>query len=184
MPCPWGLLSYTHLQMKKLITEEQIKKRLKELGAEITTDYRGTVPVFIGVLKGVLFFLPDLLRNINLTMELDFVVISFYHGKRKPGMLILEREIETDIKDRHVILVDDILDTGNTLDLLIDNVKRKGAKDISICVLLQKEKKREVNIIPAYVGFKIPDKFVIGYGLDFEERFRNLPFIGVLEENS
>jgi hypoxanthine phosphoribosyltransferase len=169
--------------MKTLINEDQIKKRIKELSAEITNDYRGIVPVFIGVLKGVLFFLPDLLKNINLTVEIDFVVVSFYHGKRKPGMLILEREIEMDIKNRNVILVDDILDTGNTLELLIEHVKKKGAKDISICVFLEKEKKREININPDYVGFKIPDKFVVGYGLDYEERFRNLPSIGILEES-
>jgi hypoxanthine phosphoribosyltransferase len=169
--------------MKTLINEDQIKKRIKELSAEITNDYRGIVPVFIGVLKGVLFFLPDLLKNINLTVEIDFVVVSFYHGKRKPGMLILEREIEMDIKNRHVILVDDILDTGNTLELLIEHVQKKGAKDISICVFLEKEKKREININPDYVGFKIPDKFVVGYGLDYEERFRNLPSIGILEES-
>lgn len=169
--------------MKTLINEDQIKKRIKELSAEITNDYRGIVPVFIGVLKGVLFFLPDLLKNINLTVEIDFVVVSFYHGKRKPGMLILEREIEIDIKNRNVILVDDILDTGNTLELLIEHVKKKGAKDISICVFLEKEKKREININPDYVGFKIPDKFVVGYGLDYEERFRNLPSIGILEES-
>jgi hypoxanthine phosphoribosyltransferase len=169
--------------MKTILNENQIKKRIKELSAEITNDYRGTVPVFIGVLKGVLFFLPDLLKNINLTVEVDFVVVSFYHGKRKPGMLILEREIEIDIKNRNVILVDDILDTGNTLELLIEHVKKKGAKDISICVFLEKEKKREININPDYVGFRIPDKFVVGYGLDYEERFRNLPFIGILEDS-
>lgn len=169
--------------MRTIINEDQIKKRIKELSAEITIDYRGTVPVFIGVLKGVLFFLPDLLKNVNLTVEVDFVVVSFYHGKRKPGMLILEREIEMDIKNRHVILVDDILDTGNTLELLTEHVKKKGAKDISICVFLEKEKKREININPDYVGFKIPDKFVVGYGLDYEERFRNLPSIGILEKS-
>lgn len=183
MLCPWAVLSFTHLQMKKLVTEEQIKHRVKELSSQITNDYRGTVPVFLGILKGVLCFLPDLLRNINLTLELDFVVISFYHGKKKPGMLILEKEIGIDIKDRQVIIVDDILDTGNTLDLLIDHVKQKGAKNISVCVLLEKEKEREVNIKPDYVGFKIPDKFVVGYGLDYQERFRNLPYIGILDES-
>lgn len=178
---PWALLFCTHLQMKKLITEKQIKKRVRELGSRITNDYRGSVPVFIGILKGVLCFLPDLLRETNLSVELDFVVISFYHGNKKPGMLILEREIGMDIEGRHVILVDDILDTGKTLDFLVDHIKKKGAKDISICVLLEKEKEREVNIRPDYIGFSIPDKFVIGYGLDYQERFRNLPFIGVME---
>lgn len=168
--------------METLITKQEIEKRVKELGQQISRDYSGTVPVFIGVLKGVICFLPDLLRNVELSVEMDFVVISFYHGKKKPGMLLMERGIELDIKNRSVILVDDILDTGNTLSLLIDHVMNKGAKDVSVCVLLKKERKREVNIEPNYVGFSIPDKFVIGYGLDYQERFRNLPFIGVLED--
>lgn len=167
--------------MEKLICEERIHERVEELAARISRDYSGTVPVFIGVLKGVLAFLPDLLRRVKLSVEVDFVVVSFYRGKKKPGMLILEREIEIDIENRSVIIVDDILDTGNTLNLLTDHIKSKGAKDISICVLLEKEKEHEVDIKPDYTGFKIPDRFVVGYGLDYEERFRNLPYIGILE---
>ncbi|MEA1913525.1 MAG: hypoxanthine phosphoribosyltransferase [candidate division WOR-3 bacterium] len=167
--------------MEKLITEEEIKKRVKELGTEITNDYSGTVPVFIGVLKGVLCFLPDLLRNVSLTVEMDLVNVSFYHGKKKPGIPFLEREITMDIKNRHVILVDDILDTGNTLRFLTQRIKKKKPADLSICILLKKEKQREIEIHADYIGFSIPDKFVVGYGLDYQERFRNLPFLGIMD---
>lgn len=162
-----------------LINQEDINKKVKELGKRITEDYKGKKPVFVGVLKGAFMFLADLVRNIKIDIDFDFVVVSLYRGEKKQDMLILEREVLTELKDRDVLIVDEVLDSGKTLSFLIEYIKGKGAKSVKTCVLLKKIKEN-VIIEPDYCGFEIPDKFVIGYGLDFKEKYRNLPFIATL----
>jgi len=167
--------------MKILIDRDRIEERVRELGKEITVDYKDKYPVFVGILKGAFIFLADLVRNVNLEAEFDFVVVSLYKGKKSPGMIILEREVLTDLSSRDVIIVDEILDTGKTLEFLINHIKEKGARSIKTCILLSKKKKRKVSIKTDYVGFEIEDKFVVGYGLDYNQRYRNLPFVGLLD---
>lgn len=162
-----------------LINEDDIKKKVKELGEKIAIDYQDKKPVFVGVLKGAFMFLADLVRNIKIDIDFDFVVVSLYKGEKKHDILILEREVLTELKDRDVLIVDEILDSGKTLSFLIEHIKGKGARSVKTCVLLRK-KKDNVLIEPDYCGFEIPDKFVIGYGLDFREKYRNLPFIAIL----
>jgi len=167
--------------MKILIDRDRIEERVRELGKEITADYKDKYPVFVGILKGAFIFLADLVRNVNLDAEFDFVVVSLYKGKKSPGMIILEREVLTDLSSRDVIIVDEILDTGKTLEFLINHIKEKGARSIKTCILLSKKKKRKVSIKTDYVGFEIEDKFVVGYGLDYNQRYRNLPFVGLMD---
>ena len=168
--------------MKILIDQESIKQKIKELGKKITEDYKGKKPVFVGVLKGAFIFLADLVREVKIDVEFDFVVVSLYRGEKNPDVIILEREVLTELEGRDVILVDEILDTGRTFSFLIDHIKAKGAKSVKTCVFLKKKKKRRVEIEPDYCGFEIPDVFVVGYGLDYKERYRNLPYVGIVDE--
>ena len=168
--------------MKILIDQESIRHRIKELGKRITLDYKDKKPVFVGILKGAFIFLADLVREIELDVEFDFVVVSLYRGEKNPDVIFLEREVLTDLKGRDVILVDEILDTGRTFSFLMEHIKNKGAKSVKTCVFLKKNKKRKVDIHPDYWGFEIPDVFVVGYGLDYKERYRNLPYVGVIDE--
>ncbi len=163
-----------------LINEDDIKKKVKELGNKITIDYKDKKPVFVGVLKGAFMFLADLVRNVKIDIDFDFVVVSLYKGEKKQDMLILEREVLTELKNRDVLIVDEILDSGKTLSFLIEHLKKKGARSVKTCVLLRK-KKENVLIEPDYCGFEIPDKFVIGYGLDHKEKYRNLPFVATFD---
>lgn len=163
-----------------LLNQDEISKKVKELGKRISKDYKDKRPVFIGVLKGAFMFLADLVRDVNIDIDFDFVVVSLYKGEKRQDMLILEREVLTDLRDRDVLIVDEILDSGKTLSFLTEHIKGKGARSVKTCVLLKK-KKDNVFIKPDYFGFEIPDKFVIGYGLDFKEKYRNLPFVATLD---
>lgn len=165
---------------KILITDEVLARRIKSLAREIERDFRGRETVVVSLLSGTVLFLADLIRHLNLPLRLDFIGVSSYGAGTESGELIFTKELRLDVKDRDVLLVDDILDTGKTLTRVIPKLEVLKPRRIRICVLLDKPSRRTYKIEADYVGFEIPDFFVIGYGLDFAERYRNLPFVGVL----
>ena len=164
-----------------LLDEEAIARRVAELGRAISKDYRDLDPVLVGVLKGGVLFLADLLRRITVPVTVDFMAISSYGtGTQSSGVVRILKDLDLSVAGRHVLLVEDIVDTGLTLRYLLDNLASRRPASVRACVLLDKSERRVVDVPLAYVGFRIPDQFVVGYGLDFAERYRNLPFIGVL----
>src|SRR5258706_7676870 len=163
-----------------LITEEQIAKRVRELSAELTRDFEGRELVVVAVLNGTVMFLADLIRHLSLPLRLDFIGISSYGLGTESGELVFTKELRIDVRGRDVLLIDDILDTGKTLSRVVPKLRLLKPRRIKTCVLLNKAARRVEKIQADYVGFEIPDHFVIGYGLDFAERYRNLPFVGVL----
>ena len=164
------------------ITEEEIRARIKELGAEITRDYAGLNPLLIGVLKGACFFLSDLLRAIDTRVSIEFMAISSYGSStRTSGEVRIMKDLDVAIEGRHILVVEDIVDTGLTLSYLLANLASRGAASVKLAALLDKHERRQKEVKIDYLGFQIPDEFVVGYGLDFAERYRNLPFIGVLK---
>ncbi len=166
-----------------LIEEERIKKRVLELALEIEKDYKGKKPLFIGILKGAFIFLADLVRFIDMDLEIDFLAVSSY-GKftESTGEVEILKDIQIPIKDRHVIIVEDIVDTGLTLKYIKDLLLSRGPKSLKICALLDKKERRKVDIDADYVGFTVPDRFLVGYGLDMAEKYRNLPYIKELRD--
>lgn len=166
-----------------LITKEQIQKRIKELGSQITADYRGKNPLVVGVLKGSWIFLADLVRQIDLGCTIDFIDISTYgSGTRSSGEVRFNKDFDYSIDGKDIIMVEDIIDTGITMNFIQNLLKTRGAASVKIASLLSKPERRKVEISIDYLGFEIPDKFVIGYGLDYAEKYRGLEFIGVLHE--
>lgn len=165
---------------KILITDKQLARRIKILAAQIENDFRGREMVVVSLLSGTVMFLADLIRHLNLPLRLDFMGVSSYGSGTESGDLIFTKELRLDVKGRDVLLVDDILDTGNTMNRVLPKLRALKPRRIKTCVLLDKPARRRENIIADYVGFEIPDLFVVGYGLDFAERYRNLPFVGVL----
>jgi hypoxanthine phosphoribosyltransferase len=163
-----------------LITDEQIARRVKTLAREIERDFRGRDMAVVSLLNGTVMFLADLLRQLNLPLRLDFIGVSSYGPGTESGELAFTKELRLDVRGRDVLLVDDILDTGKTLNRVLPKIRAFKPRRIKICVLLDKPARRVEKIKADYVGFKIPDCFVVGYGLDFAERYRNLPFVGVL----
>ncbi|HVU07724.1 MAG TPA: hypoxanthine phosphoribosyltransferase [Verrucomicrobiae bacterium] len=163
-----------------LITEEQIARRVKILAREIERDFRGREMVVVSLLNGTVMFLADLMRHLNLPLRLDFMGVSSYGVGTESGDLVFTKELRLDVKGRDVLLIDDILDTGKTLSRVLPKLKALKPRRIKICVLLDKPSRRVEKISADYIGFEIPDFFVVGYGLDFAERYRNLPFVGVL----
>lgn len=165
-----------------LISEEEIQTRIRELAATISSDYADKDPVFIGVLKGVVLFFGDFIKRVEVPCQIDFMWISSYQGT-KSKELVVKKDISSDIKDRHVVILEDIFDTGNSLDFAVKHLLEKQPASIKICTLLDKPEGRNpaVNLIPDYIGFTIPNAFVVGYGLDFNEYYRNLPYIGILK---
>jgi hypoxanthine phosphoribosyltransferase len=164
-----------------LISEEQILKRIRELGSQITADYAGRNPLLIGVLKGACLFLSDLLRAIDTRVSIEFMAISSYGlSTRTSGEVRIMKDLDVPIEGRDIIVVEDIVDTGLTLSYLLANLESRGAASVRLAALLDKYERRQKEVRIDYLGFKIPDEFVVGYGLDFAERYRNLPFIGVL----
>jgi hypoxanthine phosphoribosyltransferase len=163
-----------------LFSQERVSERVKEIGQQITEDYKGQEPVLIGVLRGVVVFMADLMRNIELPMQIEFMEISHYGEERESAIEIL-RDVTTDLKGRPVIVVEDIVDTGLTLSYLLEHLKSKRPSSVAVCALLDKSVRRMAQVPLAYVGFQIPDELVIGYGLDYGGRYRNLPYIGVLK---
>ena len=165
---------------KILITDEQIARRVKTLAAEIEKDFRGRELVVVSLLNGTVMFLADLIRHLNLPLRLDFIGVSSYGLGTESGDLVFTKELRLDVRGRDVLLVDDILDTGKTMSRVLPKIRALKPRRIKTCVLLDKPERRVEKIRADYVGFKISDVFVVGYGLDFAERYRNLPFVGVL----
>lgn len=163
-----------------LITEEQIARRVKTLAAEIERDFRGGEMVAVSLLSGTVIFMADLIRHLNLPLRLDFLGVSSYGHGTESGDLIITKELRLDVRGRNLLLVDDILDTGRTMSRVLPKIRALKPRRIKICVLLDKPSRRVEKVHADYVGFEVPDYFVVGYGLDFAERYRNLPFVGVL----
>jgi hypoxanthine phosphoribosyltransferase len=166
-----------------LVDEQSIRAKVAELGRQISDDYRGESLLLVGLLRGAIVFLSDLMRAIDIPIQLDFIGISSYGSRTDSGAVRLEMDLETDIQGSHVLIVEDIVDTGKTLSYLVQTLKAREPASLRICALLDKPERRLVPITVDYGGFEIPDKFVVGYGLDFAEGYRNLPFVGVLKEH-
>jgi len=165
-----------------LFSEEQLSKRVAELGRQISADYRGKQPLFVGILRGCILFYSDLMKNISVDCAMDFMCLSSYSGTSSTGQVRTMLDLRESIKGRHVVIVEDIVDTGLTLDYLMGNLQSRGAASIEICCLLDKPCNRKVDIHPKYVGFTVENEIVIGYGLDYNELYRNLPYIGVFKK--
>lgn len=168
---------------KVLISEEQIKERIQQMGQELTREYAGKDPIFVGVLKGVVIFYADMVRAIDLPCQFDFMWVSSYAGTNSTGTMQVKRDISSDIKGRHVVILEDIFDTGNSLDFVYKHLMSKEPASLKICTLLDKPERRNpaITLKADYVGFEVPNEFVVGYGLDFNEYYRNLPYVGVLK---
>ena len=168
---------------KVLISEEEIVKRCKELGAQISKDYAGKNPMIIGLLKGSVPFMAELIKNIDIDCTIDFMAVSSYSGLESMGDVKIVKDLDTSIKGVNVLVVEDIVDTGKTLEKVKQLLYSKGANDVKVVSLLDKPDRRVVQGVDVdYVGFVIPDEFVIGYGLDFEQHYRNLPYIGYFKQ--
>ncbi len=163
-----------------LITDEQLALRVKTLAREIERDFSGRETVVVSLLNGTVMFLADLIRHLNLPLRLDFIGVSSYGTGTESGELVFTKELRLDVRGRDVLLVDDILDTGKTMSRVLPKIRALKPRRIKICVLLDKPSRRVEKVKADYVGFEIPDFFAVGYGLDFAERYRNLPFVGVL----
>jgi hypoxanthine phosphoribosyltransferase len=165
-----------------LVDTERLHARIGELGARITTDYEGKDLLLVGVLKGAVFFMADLMRELALPCEIDFMAISSYGaGTDSSGVVRILKDLDLNIAGRDVLVVEDIIDSGLTLSYLMRTLRARRPATLEICTLLTKPERREIDVPVRYVGFEIPNRFVIGYGLDFAERYRNLPYIGVLK---
>ena len=166
-----------------LITEEQIQARIRELGRELTQEYAGKNPVIVGVLKGVVVFYADMVRQIKVPCQMDFMWLSSYQGTNSTGGMVVKRDVTVDIQNRHVLILEDIYDTGNSLDFTYRHLLEKHPASLKICTLLDKPERRKpgITLKPDYVGFTVPNAFVVGYGLDYNEQYRNLPYVGVLK---
>lgn len=166
-----------------LVSEEEIARRVKELGEEITKDYTDKNLMVIGILKGAVIFMSELVKNIKLPLLMDFMAVSSY-GKSSisTGEVRIIKDLDFSVEGKDILIVEDIIDTGYTLNYLTDNLRKRGANSVKICTLLDKPDRRKVKVPVNYLGFVIPDEFVVGYGLDFSEQYRNLPFVGALKE--
>ena len=165
-----------------LYSEEQLRQRVKELGAQITADYAGKEPVLASVLRGSYIFMADLTRAIDLPVTVDFMAVSSYGaGTKSSGQVEIKKDLSDSIEGRDLIIVEDILDTGNTLSKLVAELKSRNPASLKLCVLLDKPERRVRPLEADYVGFTIPDAFVVGYGLDYDEKYRNLPYVGILK---
>jgi hypoxanthine phosphoribosyltransferase len=166
-----------------LIDEQALAQRIAEVGAEISADYRGRDLLLVGVLKGAVFFIADLMRSIDVPCEVDFMAISSYGSATdSSGVVRILKDLDLSIEDRNVLVVEDIIDSGLTLSYLVRTLKARSPASLEICALLTKPTRRKVEVPCRYVGFEIPERFVIGYGLDFAERYRNLPYVGALRD--
>ena len=166
-----------------LLTTRQIQQRVVKLGRQISEDYRGKQPILVGVQRGMVCFMADLMREISLPVGIDFLSISHYAGGDPPAVRIT-KDLDMDLSEKDVILVEDIVDTGITLNRLTDHLRSKGPASVQVCTLLDKRARRLADVPIRYIGFDAPDEFLVGYGLDYQEKYRNLPFIGVLKPAS
>ena len=164
-----------------LITEEQIGQRLDEMAAQIDADYAGRDPLLVGVLKGAVYVMADLSRRLHMSAPMDWMAVSSYgSGTKSSGVVRILKDLDTDVTDRHILIVEDVIDSGLTLSWLAGNLSSRGAASVRIATLLRKPEALKVEVDVSYVGFDIPNEFVVGYGLDYAERYRNLSFIGTL----
>ena len=166
---------------KILYTMEEIQKRIKELGEEISNDYKGEELIVVCILKGAAFFTTDLVKNIDCEMIIDFMRVSSYTGTESSGIITLKQDLEEDIEGKNVLIVEDIIDTGRTLNTLKTELLNRKPKSLKVVTLLDKKERRVVDLDADYVGFSIPNKFVVGYGFDIDEKYRNIPYIGYIE---
>ena len=165
-----------------LLTQEQIHDRIAAMGEEISRDYEGKEPLIVGVLKGCFVFMADLMRAVTVPCSIDFMAVSSYgNATSTSGAVEINKDLSQDIQDRHVLIVEDILDSGVTLNYLTGYLKNRGPASIAIATLLDKPSRRKADVRAKYVGFEVPDAFVVGYGLDYAEKYRNLPYIGILK---
>lgn len=164
-----------------LVTEEQIQTRAKELGAQITKDYSDKNPLVVGLLRGSVPFMADLIKNIDLDIQFDTMDVSSYEGTQSVGEIRILKDLDTAVNGLDIILVEDIVDTGKTLNTVKNTLLHRGAKSVKICTLLNKGARRTVDIKADYIGFEVGDEFVIGYGMDFDQKYRCLPYVGVLK---
>ena len=178
-------MSQTELEQgvgEVLIEEDRLQERIRELGREISSDYDGRELLLVGVLKGAVFFMADLMRHLTIPCEIDFMAISSYGASTdSSGVVRILKDLDINIEGRHVLVVEDIIDSGLTLSYLMRNLEAREPASLEVCSLLTKPERREIDVPVRYVGFEIPNRFVIGYGLDFAERYRNLPYVGVLD---
>ncbi|MFQ5828710.1 MAG: hypoxanthine phosphoribosyltransferase [Candidatus Methylomirabilia bacterium] len=171
-----------HRLGRTLITQEEIAGRVEELGRDLARDYAGNDPVFVGVLKGAVVFLADLVRASDIPVTLDFIALSSYGAStRSSGVVKITSDLSVSIEDCHVLIVEDIIDTGRTINYLRRNLQTRHPASLKLCALLDKADRREVDVEIDYLGFTIPNEFVVGYGLDFRGLYRNLPYVSVLE---
>ncbi len=166
-----------------LISAEELQDKVRQMGRAISQDYAGRSPLMVGVLKGVVLFIADLLRAVTIPVEVDFLAVSSYssEARTKSGLVRLEKDLETSITGRHVLFVEDVIDTGLTLNYLLRNLRSRQPASLEVCVLFNKAENRLIDIPIKYKGFDLPDRFVVGYGLDYQEKYRNLPFVGLLK---
>lgn len=166
-----------------MISEEEIQKKVVELAKQIQKDYEGEELLVVGILKGANVFVADLIRKLDLDIKLDFMSVSSYgNSTESSGTVKILKDLDTDIKDKNVLIVEDIIDSGLTLSNLVKALETRNPKSLKLCTLLDKPQRRTVNIPVDYIGFEIEDKFIVGYGIDWAEKYRNLPFIGVVNQ--
>jgi len=176
------VLIYNNIKIKVLIDEKKLRRRVRELGQEITRDYKNKNPVLVSVLRGSFIFVADICREIKIPVTFDFMAVSSYgNSKASSGIVRITKDLEFSIENKEVIIIEDIVDSGRTLNYLIKNLQARNPKNIEVCALLDKDVPRKTENKVKYKGFDIPNKFVVGYGLDFEEKYRNFPFIGYIE---
>lgn len=179
---PAQVSEFKNPQLEVLITSDALQARIREIGAQIARDYAGRRPELICVLKGAMVFMSDLMRAIDLPVTIDFIAVSSYgKGMNTSGEVKIIKDLDEPLEGRDILLVEDILDTGLTLNYLTRSFRSRGATSVKIVTLLNKPERRKTDVEVAYQGFEIPDKFVVGYGLDYDERYRNLPFIAVVK---
>jgi hypoxanthine phosphoribosyltransferase len=164
------------------LSANEIQARITDLGAQISSDYAGKTPILVGALKGVLCFMADLIRSINIPIEVDFMAVSSYSNEaRDRGVVRVIKDLDLPIIDRHVIFVEDVIDTGLTLNYLLRSLRTRGPASLEVCSLFNKPTRRLIDIPLRYKGFDLPDYFVVGYGLDYNENYRNLPYVGIVK---
>ncbi len=169
---------------KILIDQEELQQRIAELGKEISRDYKGKDLLLICVLKGAVLFMSDLVQNIDIPLEMDFMAVSSYgNSTQSSGVVRILKDLDSSIEGKHLLIVEDIVDSGLTLSYLMELLKGRGVESIKVCSLLEKAGRRKAEVNIDYIGFQVPDEFVVGYGLDYAEKYRNLPYIGVLKED-
>lgn len=166
-----------------LIDEASIRKRVKEMGEEISKDYEGKELMLVGILKGAVIFMSELAQNIDIPVKMDFMAVSSYgQSSISTGEVRINKDLDYSVENKDLLIIEDIIDTGYTLSYLVDNLKKRGARSVKICTFLDKPERRKVDMKVDYMGFEVPDDFIVGYGLDYAEMYRNLPYVAALKE--